>query len=80
MRSAFDRIQQHRARLETRLRNTVRYAGRRGGTFLQRSEPILLKLDRMLAAPKPKVELSGLLEPRRTPWSPFLLARRQEAP
>jgi hypothetical protein len=72
---AFDRIQQHRARLETRLRNTVRYAGRRGGTFLQRSEPLLLKLDRLLVAGKPKADLSGLLEPRRTPWSPFLLAR-----
>jgi hypothetical protein len=71
---AFERIQQHRARLETRLRNTVRYAGRRGGTFLQRSEPLLQKLDRLLVAGK-KVDLSGLLEPRRTPWSPFLLAR-----
>lgn len=72
---AFERIQQHRARLETRLRNTVRYAGRRGGTFLQRSEPLLLKLDRLLAARQPAVELSGLLEPRVAAWSPFLLAR-----
>lgn len=72
---AFDRIQQHRARLETRLRNTVRYAGRRGGTFLQRSAPILLKLDRLLATGTSDIELSGLIEPRRTPWSPFLLAR-----
>lgn len=35
---AFARIQQYRGRLEARLRNTVRYAGRRTGAFLQRSE------------------------------------------
>jgi hypothetical protein len=41
---AFKRIQQHRGRLEVRLRNTVRYAGRRSGVFLQRSEQIVLKV------------------------------------
>ncbi|HEY6817633.1 MAG TPA: Wadjet anti-phage system protein JetA family protein [Croceibacterium sp.] len=72
---AFERIQQHRGRLETRLRNTVRYAGRRGGTFLQRSEPILLRLDKLLSGAKADLSLSGLLEPRQTHWSPLLLAR-----
>ncbi|PBB20380.1 Wadjet anti-phage system protein JetA family protein [Mesorhizobium sp. WSM4313] len=72
---AFERIQQHRSRLETRLRNTVRYAGRRGGTFLQRSEPILLRLDKLLERRSRDVGLSGLLEGRQTHWSPMLLAR-----
>ncbi|WP_342248962.1 Wadjet anti-phage system protein JetA family protein [Sphingomonas sp. OTU376] len=72
---AFERIQQHRARLETRLRNTVRYAGRRGGTFLQRSEPILLQLDMLLERGKPDLEVSGMMERRQTFWSPLLLAR-----
>jgi hypothetical protein len=71
---AFERIQQHRARLETRLRNTVRYAGRRSGSFLQRSAPLLLGLDRLIEAGRtPEVE--GLLEERLTPYAPALLTR-----
>ncbi|MER9029917.1 Wadjet anti-phage system protein JetA family protein [Mesorhizobium sp. LNJC405B00] len=72
---AFERIQQHRSRLETRLRNTVRYAGRRGGTFLQRSKPIMLRLDKLLGGHRADYSLSGLLESRQTYWSPLLLAR-----
>lgn len=72
---AFAQIQQHRARLETRLRNTVRYAGRRSGTFIQRSGPILLQLDRLHAAKKPALDIPGPLELRQSPLSPFLLAR-----
>lgn len=73
---AFIRIQQHRARLETRLRNTVRYAGRRTGTFLQRSEPLLAQLDRLqVKGKRADLVIDGLLEARREPVSPFLLAR-----
>ncbi|HEX8668898.1 MAG TPA: Wadjet anti-phage system protein JetA family protein [Allosphingosinicella sp.] len=72
---AFERIQQHRARLETRLRNTVRYAGRRSGSYLMRSEPLLLQLDRLHHARGRTLDIPGPLEPRQNPLSPFLLAR-----
>ncbi len=73
---AFDRLQQHRSRLETRLRNTVRYAGRRSGSFLQRSEPLLLQLDRLHLADRPtRLTPPGVLETRRELVSPLLLAR-----
>jgi hypothetical protein len=71
---AFKRIQQHRGRLEVRLRNTVRYAGRRSGVFLQRSEQIVLKLDRALQSSVGLV-IEGQLETLRGPLSPQLLAR-----
>lgn len=71
---AFEQIRQHRARLETRLRNTVRYAGRRSGTFIQRSEPLLLQLDKLHAS-KRALDLPGPIEPRHSLLSPFLLAR-----
>jgi hypothetical protein len=78
---AFLRIQQYRSRLEARLRNTVRYAGRRTGAFLQRSETILEKLDRALATGA-SIKIEGAFEPVRTPWSPLLLGRgrSQRAP
>lgn len=76
---AFERIQQHRSRLETRLRNTVRYAGRRSGTFLQRSEAMLLQLDRLHGSAQSALPLFGPLAPRQTPLSPFLLARPRNA-
>lgn len=76
---AFEAIQQHRTRLETRLRNTVRYAGRRSGGFLLRSTSVLLTLDRLIAARKADVTLPGLIEPRLSPLSPFLLARPRNA-
>ena len=73
---AFVRIQQHRARLETRLRNTVRYAGWRSGSFLQRSEPMVLQLDRLHRAKRsPQLAVPGALEVRRELMSPLLLAR-----
>jgi hypothetical protein len=72
---AFERIQQHRARLETRLRNTVRYAGRRSGSYLVRSEPLLLQLDKLHQARGRILDIPGPLEPRQNPLSPFLLAR-----
>lgn len=72
---AFGRIQQHRARLETRLRNTVRYAGRRSGSFLRRSEPLLLQMDRLIANGQGDVPIPGPLERRTSTLSPFLLAR-----
>ncbi|WP_244644304.1 Wadjet anti-phage system protein JetA family protein [Azorhizobium oxalatiphilum] len=71
----FDRIQQHRARLETRLRNTVRYAGRRSGGFLQRSEQLLLRLDVLQARQPDAFTVDGLVERPEKPLSPFLLAR-----
>ncbi|TFI58436.1 hypothetical protein E2493_09885 [Sphingomonas parva] len=72
---AFRRIQQHRSRLETKLRNVVRYAGRRGG-FLQRSEAIILHLDRLFAgAPYARREIASPIEPRQVVLSPALLAR-----
>ncbi len=72
---AFGRIQQHRSRLETKLRNTVRYAGRRGSGFLQRSEAVLMRLDMLLAGSGPTLAIRGALEGRREPVSPHLLAR-----
>ncbi len=76
---AFEAIQQHRGRLETRLRNTVRYAGRRSGGFLLRSSPVLLRLDQLIAAGKADVTLPGVIAPRSPPLSPFLLARPRSA-
>lgn len=72
---AFEHIQQHRGRLETRLRNTVRYAGRRSGSYLLRSEPLLLQLDKLIQARGRTLEIPGPLERRQNPLSPFLLAR-----
>lgn len=69
---AFERIQQHRSRLETRLRNTVRYAGRRSGSFLARSGALLLKLDQLIEEP---VCVTGMLEERQAPISAALLTR-----
>ena len=71
--TAFERIKQHRARLEARLRNTVRYAGRRGSAFLQRSERLLLALDRRVG--QHDLEIRGLLEGQDTLLSPDRLAR-----
>lgn len=82
---AFARIQQYRGRLEARLRNTVRYAGRRTGPFLQRSEGIIVKLDCATAA-RAALKIDGALESVRTPWSPCCLVeaarfvRRSKAP
>jgi hypothetical protein len=75
---AFERIQQHRSRLEMRLRNTVRYAGRRVGLFLQRSEVLIQRLDRALAEPErlaSPIRISGLMWPMQPVLSPELLAR-----
>lgn len=71
---AFNRIQEHRGRLETRLRNVVRYAGRRSG-FVQRSEAIILRLDELRADGGITPEAPVLLEPRRVVLAPALLAR-----
>jgi len=71
---AFGRIQQHRSRLEARLRNTVRYAGRRAGAFLHRSEGIIAKLDRALVSGTP-LKIDGAFETIRAPWSSLLLGR-----
>ncbi|MEV4605082.1 hypothetical protein MRBLMR1_000006 [Neorhizobium sp. LMR1-1-1.1] len=76
---AFEAIQQHRARLETRLRNTVRYAGRRSGGFLLRSSSVLLRLDKLIAAGRAEATIPGMIEPRLPPLSPFLLARPRNA-
>lgn len=73
---AFGRIQQYRTRLEARLRNTVRYAGRRTGAFLQRSEGLIAKLDRVLTRGA-TLNIEGTLEAVRTPWSPLLLGRNR---
>lgn len=76
---AFRRIQQHRGRLETRLRNTVRYAGRQSGGFLQRSERIVRFLDRLLQRPGLDPIVPGPMEQQRELLSPFLLARPRSA-
>lgn len=71
---AFEAIQQHRSRLETRLRNVVRYAGRRT-SFLQRSEQVIRRLDAALAKTGVRPEILGLLEERTPLIAPSLLAR-----
>src|SRR5690606_12925747 len=69
----------HRGRLETRLRNTVRYAGRQSGGFLQRSERIVRFLDRLLQRPGLDPIVPGPMEQQRELLSPFLLARPRSA-
>lgn len=71
---AFEAIQQHRSRLETRLRNVVRYAGRRT-SFLQRSEHVIQGLDGLIGAKTERPSIDGVLEPRVTLIAPGLLAR-----
>lgn len=71
---AFRRIQQHRTRLEARLRNTVRYAGRKTGAFLARSEALLGRLDRAISRGA-ALPIGGALETFRSPLAPTLLAR-----
>lgn len=75
---AFRRVQQHRSRLEARLRNTVRYAGRQTGVFLQRSESLILRLDKMLGGDA-DTPLQGAMESFHPPVSPMLLARPRRA-
>ncbi len=76
---AFEAIQQHRSRLETKLRNVVRYAGRRGG-YLKRSENVISKLDRTLRSESwPEADIRGAIEPRQLVLSPSLLARPRTA-
>ena len=81
---AFLHIQQHRARLEVRLRNTVRYAGRRADAFLRLSEKLIMDLDRLVEHRKgERVELAvpGFLHLVASPYSSALLARsRGERP
>lgn len=75
---AFRRIQQHRIQLEARLRNTVRYAGRRADAYLQRSEQIILRLDRLAArhiGDPQAPTIPGNLEALRAPFAAALLAR-----
>lgn len=75
---AFLRIQQHRTRLEVRLRNTVRYAGRRADAFLRRSERLVLEVDRLVEHRRGHREalfVPGYLQPITSPYSPGLLAR-----
>jgi hypothetical protein len=72
---AFDAIQAHRSRLETRLRNVVRYAGRRT-SFLKRSEAIIQGLDQLIEAGSgASAQAIGLLEPRVPVMAPDLLAK-----
>lgn len=71
---SFDAIQQHRSRLETRLRNVVRYAGRRT-SFLQRSEHVIQSLDQALAKGADDLVIEGTIEARVPMLSPDLLAR-----
>jgi hypothetical protein len=80
---AFQRIQQHRIQLEVRLRNTVRYAGRRADAYLRRSQEIVAGLDRIAAHSSSTVTpaVLGHLELVRSPFSSALLARpRGERP
>jgi hypothetical protein len=75
---AFRRIQQHRVQLEARLRNTVRYAGRRADAYLKRSEQIILRLDRLAARhgdDQRAPTIAGNLEPVRGFFAAPLLAR-----
>lgn len=71
---AFEAIQQHRSRLETRLRNVVRYAGRRT-SFLQRSVRVIQGLDALIATRGPAAAIRGTVEPRVPLVGPSLLAR-----
>lgn len=71
---SFEAIQQHRSRLEARLRNVVRYAGRRT-SFLQRSEQVIQALDHAFAAGANDLLIRGMIEPRVPVIGPELLAR-----
>jgi hypothetical protein len=71
---SFEAIQQHRSRLETRLRNVVRYAGRRT-SFLQRSEHVIQALDDALTTGVDNLAIRGMIEPRALMVAPELLAR-----
>jgi len=71
---AFEAIQQHRSRLETRLRNVVRYAGRRT-SFLQRSERVIQGLDEIIASRASPPAIRSIIEPRIPLVGPTLLAR-----
>lgn len=75
---AFEAIQQHRSRLETRLRNVVRYAGRRT-SFLQRSEHVIQGLDEILASKAEQPRIDGAIEPRIPMVAPGLLAKPRGA-
>ncbi|WP_287055718.1 Wadjet anti-phage system protein JetA family protein [Mesorhizobium sp.] len=75
---SFEAIQQHRSRLETRLRNVVRYAGRRTN-FLQRSEHVIQGLDDALSRGVDDLTVRGLIEPRIIVVAPELLAKPRGA-
>ncbi|WP_420963846.1 Wadjet anti-phage system protein JetA family protein [Brucella sp. IR073] len=75
---AFEAIQRHRSRLETRLRNVVRYAGRRT-SFLQRSEHLIRSLDDVIVSRIREVPIRGLVEPRIPILASDLLAKPRGA-
>lgn len=70
---SFEAIQQHRSRLETRLRNVVRYAGRRTN-FLQRSEQVIHALDEALSAGA-VLAINGMIEAKASVLAPDLMAK-----
>lgn len=72
---AFEAIQRHRARLEVRLRNVVRYAGRRT-SFLERSTAVIRGLDMLVIdGRRADTEPRGVIEPRIPFVAPTLLAK-----
>lgn len=76
---AFEAIQRHRARLEVRLRNVVRYAGRRT-SFLERSTGVIRGLDMLVVAGRrTDTEPQGVVEPRIPFVAPSLLAKARGA-
>lgn len=75
---SFEAIQQHRSRLETRLRNVVRYAGRRT-SFLQRSEHVIQGLDDTLSREVGDLAVRGLIESPVPLIAPELLAKPRGA-
>lgn len=62
-----------RSRLETRLRNVVRYAGRRT-SFLQRSEQVIHALDEALSAGV-ALAINGMIEAKASVLAPDLMAK-----
>lgn len=78
----FERIAQFRRGLETRLRNTVKYAeqGERG--LASRARDLVVRLERLLVADPIRYEIAtvpALIERVATPWSQNQLAPQRQA-
>lgn len=75
----FERIEAFRRQLESRVRNTIKYAERGSQGLVGRAGDIVRRLDRLIALGQhPNAAVEWSLEPLRSPWSEYQHAPSRE--